>query len=245
MLLSRFADSHRIRNSKGAISFHQGAPFLREVNKPSRRPLSAIAEVFAACTLEDLQSGLKASVARAQRAFSSARALVAERYTARGYQMLTHDGHPRAERNAVTLVADEAGKTLGTMTLRMDNKLAAQETYREEVRAILGDRGSACELTCLALAADAQAASQATLAVLFRLGYFIAHKVGITDVFIEVNPRHAAFYRRVLGFTIAAGERICPRVQAPAVLLHTTMAALGLRLGGFPVPGDDAQLAAA
>jgi hypothetical protein len=38
-------------------------------------------------------------------------------------------------------------------------------------------------------------------------------------VFIEVNPRHASFYRRAFGFVIAAGERFCERAMAPSVLL--------------------------
>ena len=42
----------------------------------------------------------------------------------------------------------------------------------------------------------------------------------MTDVFIEVNPRHAPFYRRYLGFTRMGQERVCLRVNAPAVLLR-------------------------
>ena len=42
----------------------------------------------------------------------------------------------------------------------------------------------------------------------------------VTDLFIEVHPRHAGFYRRLLGYKVAGPERICPRVGAPAVLMH-------------------------
>ena len=41
---------------------------------------------------------------------------------------------------------------------------------------------------------------------------------------IEVHPRHAGFYKRMLGFTEIGGEKACPRVNdAPAVLLHLDM----------------------
>ena len=86
-----------------------------------------------------------------------------------------------------------------------------------------------CELTRLALAESAD--SKAVLASLFSL----AHAVGrtmhdVTDVFIEVNPRHVSFYSRVLGFAVAAGERFCERARAPSVLLQLEIEALEKRL---------------
>ncbi len=42
----------------------------------------------------------------------------------------------------------------------------------------------------------------------------------VRDAFIEINPRHAFFYKRMLGFCQVGEERICERVNAPAVLLH-------------------------
>jgi hypothetical protein len=41
-----------------------------------------------------------------------------------------------------------------------------------------------------------------------------------TDAVIEINPRHALYYQRVLGFRPIGERRICGRVNAPAVLLH-------------------------
>ena len=52
----------------------------------------------------------------------------------------------------------------------------------------------------------------------------------ISDVFIEVNPRHVSFYTRVLGFVVAAGEKVCERVCAPSVLLRLELDALEDRL---------------
>src|SRR6266571_5297878 len=48
----------------------------------------------------------------------------------------------------------------------------------------------------------------------------------LSDVFIEVNPRHAAFYHRALCFAVAGVEKKCPRVAAPSMLLRLTVADL-------------------
>jgi hypothetical protein len=48
----------------------------------------------------------------------------------------------------------------------------------------------------------------------------VRERADITDMFIEVNPRHVPFYRRAFGFRVAAPERTCPRVLAPSVLLR-------------------------
>ena len=42
----------------------------------------------------------------------------------------------------------------------------------------------------------------------------------LTDVVIEVNPRHVRFYRRVFGFVVAGAGRLCTRVGAPSVLMQ-------------------------
>ena len=58
------------------------------------------------------------------------------------------------------------------------------------------------------------------LGTLFHLAYIHGRLIrGATDLVIEVHPRHASFYRRMLGFRIIGAERICPRVDAPAVLM--------------------------
>jgi hypothetical protein len=54
-----------------------------------------------------------------------------------------------------------------------------------------------------------------------------------TDVLIEVNPRHEAYYRRIFGFARAGREWICPRVNAPAVLMHLDVTNLEERLGAL------------
>jgi hypothetical protein len=65
---------------------------------------------------------------------------------------------------------------------------------------------------------------------------------GVTDVFIEVNPRHVVFYTRALGFVVAAGAQLCQRVLAPSVLLHLEVDTLESRLGAREIAADGEPL---
>jgi hypothetical protein len=48
-----------------------------------------------------------------------------------------------------------------------------------------------------------------------------------------VNPRHSLFYRRKLGFQVIGDEKICRRVNAPAVLLHQELASISEQITRF------------
>jgi hypothetical protein len=75
------------------------------------------------------------------------------------------------------------------------------------------------------------ARSSAVIGALFHHArQIVRDRREVTDVFIEVNPRHAAFYRRAFGFCVAAGERPCLRVLAPSILLRLEVAAFEARL---------------
>ncbi len=52
----------------------------------------------------------------------------------------------------------------------------------------------------------------------------------MTDAFIEVYRGHSAFYQNQLGFPIFGHLRICPRVNAPAVLLHLDCAHMAAQI---------------
>lgn len=127
------------------------------------------------------------------------------------------DDHP----NQITLVASRSSDLFGTLTLRLDagNGINAEELYPEAIASYRKQGARICELTRLAI--DPAFNSKEVLASIFHLAYIYARLIhGMTDLFIEVHPRHVAFYRRMLGFEVAGEERICPRVDAPAVLLH-------------------------
>ena len=97
-----------------------------------------------------------------------------------------------------------------------------------------------CEFTRLAL--DADDCGRNALACLFHIGFIFAFRIHrATDLFIEVNPRHALFYRRKLGFEVIGEEKICRRVNAPAVLLHKELESFSedlLRYRGRQAPGS-------
>jgi hypothetical protein len=82
------------------------------------------------------------------------------------------------------------------------------------------------------LAVQDNANGKRVLYHLFRAAYEHARMIfKVTDILIEVNPRHASFYQQVFGFAVAGAERICPRVNAPAVLLRLDLAELDERHG--------------
>jgi hypothetical protein len=81
------------------------------------------------------------------------------------------------------------------------------------------------------LAVEEGADWRAALDALVQSAYLITRVVhALTDVVIEVNPRHVRFYQRVFGFAAAAAERFCERVGAPSVLLRLDLERFGQRL---------------
>ena len=151
---------------------------------------------------------------------SEASALIERMYSWRGYHtenaaVFSHNP------NRLTLVASSGQKLLGTVTLGLDSEegLLADELYGQEINAFRAKGKKVCELSKFAL--DPQYSSKEILASLFHLAYIYAHKIHkATDLFGEVNPRHAGSQKRMFGFRQISEVRTCPRVDAPAVLLH-------------------------
>ena len=177
---------------------------------------------------------VRIAAADSREELAAAHRLVRERYRWRGYALGVAGSQAAADTpsgHEITYIATECGVAVGTLTLRIDGPLGlhAERTHRDIVRSarVAGRRG--CELSRLAVADGTN--SKAVLAALFNLAYAAGDTLhGVTDVFIEVNPRHVAFYSRILGFVAVTGETFCERVQAPAVLLHVDTRALGQRL---------------
>lgn len=67
-----------------------------------------------------------------------------------------------------------------------------------------------CEITQLAI--DPEHGSHEALAGVMQAVYVITQATKrVTDIFAEVNPRHAGFHQRVFGFRRVGMEKICPR----------------------------------
>jgi hypothetical protein len=143
--------------------------------------------------------------------------LLKKMYSWRGYSIEPPVSH---DPNKLVLTADTEGKTVGTMSLCFDSKvgLPADENFRDELDEMRALNRRLCEPSRLAI--DRQTPKR-VFAALMHISYIYSHKIlGYTDYVIEVNPRHAAFYKRMLGFRDLAEERMCTRANAPAVLLR-------------------------
>lgn len=152
----------------------------------------------------------------------SASLLIKKMYNWRGYDAADlNEDNP----NRITLMADTLGAPIGTLTIGLDSPggLLVDELYHDAIDRLRQAGASVCEFTKLAV--DQAMQSKRVLAALFQFAYIYSHRIhGASDVVIEVNPRHVIFYRRMLGFKQLGEERLCPRVHAPAVLLHLSMA---------------------
>jgi hypothetical protein len=156
-------------------------------------------------------------MANSQGRREAATMLLKKMYSWRGYSV---EAPPAAQPNAITLTADTAGKTVGTMTLCFDGEdgLPADATFKAELDSLRAQSRRLCEPSRLAIDKDTP---KRVFAALMHISYIYSHKMHLyTDYVIEVNPRHAVFYKRMLGFHDFGPERMCARVDAPAVLLR-------------------------
>ena len=158
----------------------------------------------------------KIRVAKREGFQRAATTLVDRRYSGRGYNTPTANPDP----HLFTFVAYDEGTLVGTVGIRLDSEqgLSADTLYKDEIDALRESGCKICEFTRLAL--DQQAVSKPVLAGLFHTAYMFAYEVrSHAYAVIEVNPRHAPFYRRALLFEQIGDERLNRTVNAPAVLL--------------------------
>lgn len=204
----------------------RGRPVVNETGAPCpERSISAAKSAH-----------LRVAVARSAEEIDAAHYLVRRRYAWRGYEVETmvDPCAPKAQsrrEQEITIVAATLDVTIGTVTLRFDGPggLLAEETHGVVIETVRASGRRVCELTRLAVAERVD--SKSVLASLFGAAYATGRAIDdVTDVFIEVNPRHVAYYSRILGFVVAAGEKLCERVCAPSVLLHAEVEALAARL---------------
>lgn len=164
---------------------------------------------------------------------SKVRALVNRMYSWRGYRVLpAEDVQDRF--NQITLEASTGDQLFSTLTVTLDSRagLAVDDLYRDKADGLRGNGNRLFEVT--RLAADPRYSSKEALASLFHLAYIYARLIHrATDALIEVNPRHVGFYRRMLGFEQLGPERVCERVQAPAVLLHLDVRFMGKQIARY------------
>ena len=154
---------------------------------------------------------------------SDASILINRMYATRGYHSA---GLPeRAQPNRITLVASEHDSTIGTITIGFDSPagLLVEELFATETQELRQAGRTVCEFTKLAM--DSVVRSTRVLATLFHVAFIYSHRImSASDLLIEVNPRHTAYYKRMLGFEVIAPARLNQRVNAPAVLMRLDFA---------------------
>jgi hypothetical protein len=173
---------------------------------------------------------------------SSASMLIKKMYSWRGYESsFSLDAEP----NRVTLVASTGDLTIATISIGFDSSsgLLADNLYRTELDLLRQGGRKLCEFTKLAV--ESRIRSKQVLAAIFHIAFIYAREIhGMTDLFIEVNPRHVKFYERMLGFVRLGEEKLNARVNAPAILLRLDLEFVREqvdRYGGKPDLGDSTR----
>lgn len=166
------------------------------------------------------RGGFHVCIANGSEALKRQTAKLIERmYSARG--LFPYGMHANIDPRDITVVALLDGEAVATATIRVDHGggLLADTLYSKEIDHVRATGGRVCEITQLAI--DPERGSHEALAGVMQAVFVITQATRrVTDIFAEVNPRHAGFHQRVFGFRRVGVEKICPRVNAPAVLLH-------------------------
>ena len=150
--------------------------------------------------------------------------LVNAMYSWRGYEVQDEEDHARGD--DVTLHVSREQQVIATMTICHDSArgIPADALYEAEVDTYRARGLRVCEFTRLAV--DPAHRSKEVLGALFCHAVDLAMRGGASEVVIEVNPRHIGFYKRVLKFGRIGAEKLCGRVNAPAILLHQELEAV-------------------
>ncbi|MEQ1591232.1 MAG: hypothetical protein ABL892_02470 [Thiobacillaceae bacterium] len=168
--------------------------------------------------LETLQQqSFKIRLAHSDERINCASMLIQRMYLKRGYDVPGMQKLPAR----ITLTASQNEIVVGTITLGIEagNGLLADKNYKHEVDLIRAGGRQVCELTKFAV--DQTHGSKRVLAALFHIAYIYGRVLQKqTDVVIEVTPKHAPFYKRMLGFEQLGTERLNSRVNTMGVLLR-------------------------
>jgi hypothetical protein len=159
--------------------------------------------------------------------------LIQRMYSWRGYKSGGIHEDAAHQANRVTLQACRDDTVFGTLTVNFDSEggLAADGLYQAEIDEFRNGGSIVSEVTQLAI--DPEHGSKEVLGALFHLAHMLCLLRAVTDVFIEVNPRHVGFYRRMLNFQQVGECRTCERVNAPAVLLHVEIAYMSEQIARY------------
>lgn len=161
---------------------------------------------------------LTINLSNEERTRKEALTLINRRYAWRGYG---NDHQLSGRRHETTFTAHLDELLIGTVTLGADSDrgLNVDATFPEEMQFFRRKQNTRlCELKKLAM--DCGSPSKPVLAALFHFVFIYGtHNYLGTDLMIEVNPRHAPFYERMLGFRRVGAVRENVSVKAPSQLM--------------------------
>lgn len=178
---------------------------------------------------------IELSVAKSRREREEAEELVYRQYTARGFSVAEPGSQPYPAREDAwresVIIARIRGRVIGTLTVGIDSPkgLLVDEANRDQVDPLREEGLRLGEVVRFAL--DKEVDSRRVLAALFNAAHGIMEANRLQHVFIEVNPRHVAFYRRAFCFKVVGKQKCCPRVGAPSVLLRMRVAEFSSKIG--------------
>lgn len=159
---------------------------------------------------------------------SKASTLVRRRYAWRGYHTEGLAQRPD-DANRITLAAWQYDELVATLTVGRDSPdgLQTDALYAKELAKLRRPERVLCEVSRFAV--DPDFSCPELLRALFTAALdYAKSRFAASDVVIGVNPRHAAYYQRRMGFRQIGTLQHCVRVDAPVVLLHQTLGGVDL-----------------
>jgi len=127
---------------------------------------------------------------------------------------------------AILMVTDVKNEIVGSVTLVFNERshLPAEKIYKNELNSVKKRIGKIAEISRLTVSPDYRNSKDVLILLFNYLAIFVDLVKNYSGLVIEVNPRHKAFYKELLGFEEIGTEKACPSVQdAPASLLLLTV----------------------
>jgi len=141
--------------------------------------------------------------------------------------------------NRLTLAAWDFDDVVATLTLGRDspNGLWIDRQYAAELASLRRAGRVLCEVSGLAV--DPDFSSPELLTTLFASALHHAKDTfAASDALIEVNPRHARYYQRRMGFRQIGTRRYGQGPNSPTILLHQTLGEMAIPCTAAGRPAD-------
>jgi len=176
--------------------------------------------------------GLKMVIASDLQTRTKAYKLAWEVYKESGYTSRRDDAQQMivkptdADARTITfLLINENDEAVATVSVNPDSCLPSEKLFSRELKVLKNAGRCPAEVTRLAVKKE-YAGSKSILSTIFNfLSVYSREVLHATDLVIEVHPRHAGYYKRLLLFKQTGEEKPCERVNgSPAALLVLDLA---------------------